>query len=104
MSEGVILEAPNTEEVVDGEIDEQEAPAEVPSVFSVINRYLVGGAEVSPPAEDGSRVLRLHSASGGAIIEANLSPELCGFVSNKLVAVEIIEEADEEAPDAGSGE
>lgn len=103
MAEGAILDPPETSEALDGEAKEPEAPQEVPSVFSVVNRYLVGGVEVSPPAEDGSRVVRLHSASGQAVVEANLSPQLCEFLSGKLVAVEVITQDDaEEAPeDAG---
>lgn len=104
MAEGAFLEAP-AEEIVGGEIEEPEGPQEVPSVFSVTNRYLVGRVEVSPPADDGSRVMRLHSASGGAIIEANLAPQLCEFISSKLVEVEVIEEVDAEVvEDAGTGE
>jgi len=87
------------EEVVDAEVVPDEAaveePKEVPSVFSVTNRYLVGAAEVSPPAEDGSRVIRLQSATGGAVVEANLSPELCVFISGKLVEVDVIAEEEE---------
>lgn len=97
MAEGVDL-APVPEEA-----EEQEGPQEVPSVFSITNRYLVGRMDISPPAEDGSRVMRLYSGNGGAIIEANLSPELCAFAALKLVEVEVIEEGDEEkeeAPDA----
>lgn len=63
---------------------EQEAP----SVFSVMNRYLVGRADVTPPADDGSRVMRLFSGDGGTTIEATLSSELCDFVAAKLVEVE----------------
>lgn len=97
--EGAILEP--VEDVVDAEVvpdeKEQEAPQEVPSVFSVTNRHLVGRLEVSPPSEeDGSRIVRLHSANGSAIIEANLSPQLCEFLSGKLIEVEVIEEADAE--------
>ena len=88
MSEGTILEAVPDEEAV----EEQEGAQEVPSVFSVTNRYLVGRLEVLPPAEDGSRVMRLYSGNGGAIIEANLSPQLCAFAAAKLEEVEIIEE------------
>lgn len=106
MGEPAILEPPETDEALGIDGDAPEGPQEVPSVFSVVNRYLVGGAEVSPPADDGSRVLRLHSASGQAVIEANLSPQLCTFLSGKLVAVEVIAE-DEDAKgdeDAGSSE
>lgn len=95
MAEGAILEQP--EEVV--ETDEQPVEEEVPSVFSVTNRYLVGRVEATPPAEDGSRLLRLHSASGAAVIEANLAPQLCEFVSEKLIEVEVITE-DEASEDA----
>lgn len=101
MAEGAILEPPAPDEAVEAESTEEDAPQEVPSVFSVVNRYLVGGVEVSPPIEDGSRVVRLHSASGQALIEANLSPQLCEFLAGKLVAVEVITQEDE---DAGSGE
>lgn len=73
-----------------------EKPQEVPSVFSVINRYLIGAADVSDPAEDGSRVLRLYSANGQAVVEAALAPQLCEFLSGKLVEVKIIEQDDEE--------
>ncbi len=58
---------------------------EAPSVFSVVNRHIVGGVEVSPPPqEDGSRTLRLYAASGGTVIEMNLSAQLCEFVAAKL--------------------
>lgn len=83
-----------------------ETPQEVPSVFSVVNRYIVGAVEVSPPVEDGSRVIRLQSANGAAVIEANLSPQLSTFLADKLNAVEIIAEDDEQpkSDDAGSGQ
>lgn len=61
-----------------------EGPQEVPSVMSVTNRYLVGRADVTPPDEDGSRIVRLFSGDGGTIIEANFSPQLCEFVAAKL--------------------
>jgi hypothetical protein len=70
--------------------EEQEAP----SVFSVVNRYIVGRAEVSPPAEDGSRIIRLFSGDDGTIIEAALSPELCAFIAVKLGKVEGAENGD----------
>lgn len=60
--------------------DQQEAP----SVFSVVNRYIVGQVDVAPPAEDGSRIIRLFSGDGGTIIETNLSAQLCEFVAAKL--------------------
>lgn len=82
------------------EADEQTGEQEAPSVFSVVNRHIVGRCDVSPPFEDGSRVLRLYSANGGTIIEANLSQQVCEFVSNKLVEVEIIAEGDEDASDS----
>lgn len=75
---------------------EETAPEEVPSVFSVTNRYLVGAAEVSDVAEDGSQIIRLSSASGGAVIEANLSPQLCVFIKGKLGAVKVVSEDEEE--------
>lgn len=100
MPEGVVLEQPDGAD---------EAPVqeptfdEVPSVFSVITRYLIGGGDVSKPEEDGSRMLRLYAASGQAIIEASLSPQLCAAIAEGLtkVEVEIIEEGD---GDAGAGE
>lgn len=102
-AEGAILEPP-VEEVVDGDVQEQEGPQEVPSVFSVINRYLVSAADVSPPAEDDSRVLRLFSSSG-AIVEVNLAPPLCEFISTKLVEVPVIaEDEGEVVEDAGPEE
>lgn len=104
MAEGVVLDTPTPDEALDGEGQEPEAPQEVPSVFSVVTRYLVGGVEVSPPAEDGSRVVRLHSASGQAVVEGNLSPQLCQFLSGKLVEVEVITQDDEEDEDAGPKE
>lgn len=97
MPEGAILEPPEPHEALDGQVQEPSAPQEVPSVFSVVTRYLVGGVDVSPPADDGSRVVRLHSASGQAVVEGNLSPQLCEFLSGKLVEVEVIAEDDEEA-------
>lgn len=72
-------------------------PEETPSVFSVVNRHIVGRADVSPAFEDGSRTLRLYSANGQTIIEANLSKPLCDFLSGKLVEVEVIEEDDADA-------
>lgn len=59
-------------------MQEQEAP----STVSVTHRYLVGQVEVSPPAEDGRRIVRLFS--GGTIIETDLSAQLCEFVAAKL--------------------
>jgi len=88
--EGKILEPPEAGEQT---TDLEEAP----SVFSVINRYLVGAADVTDPAEDGSRMLRLYSASGQAVVEVALSPQLCEFISQKLVEVKIIEQGDEDA-------
>src|SRR5512146_1849441 len=81
--QAVLLDKPTEEE--------QEAP----SVFSVVNRYIVGRAEVSPPAGDGSRVVRLISVNGGTIIEANLAPQLCDFVSAKLVEIPSAEEGED---------
>lgn len=100
MAEGAILESPE-EVVTDAEVveDGQEEQAEVPSVFSVITRHIVGSAEVSPPAQDGSRLLRLHSANGGTIIEASLSGNLSEFISVKLAEVEIIEEDADAGPE-----
>jgi hypothetical protein len=91
-----ILEPPADEATAPPVPAEETAPEEVPSVFSVTNRYLVGAAEVSDPAEDGSQIIRLASASGGAVIEANLSPQLCGFIKGKLGAVKVVSEDDEE--------
>lgn len=94
-----ILEPP-VEPVAEGElVEEPEEQQEVPSVFSVTNRYLVGRMEISPPALDGSRVMRLYSGNGVAVVEVNLSPQLCEFASAKLVEVEVIEE-DAEVEDA----
>ncbi len=87
------------------DVEEQEGSEEVPSVFSVTNRHLVGAADVSHPADDGSRTLRLISANQSAVIEASLSPRLCEFISGRLVAVEVIEEVDAEVvEDAGTKE
>lgn len=98
MAEGAILEPPVEEAAVEeAAAAEETAPEEVPSVMSVTTRYLIGAAEVSLPAEDGSRVLRLQSASGQAVIEANLSEELWGFIREKSTAVEVITEDDEDA-------
>lgn len=106
MGEPAILEPPEPDGAVAGAVNDDEQPAEVPSVFSVTNRHLVGAADVSLPAEDGSRVLRLFSANGSTVIEANLAPELCTFVSGKLIEVEVIAETDAEVVenDAGSKE
>lgn len=103
-AEGAILDPPEAVEgeVVEEPVEEPVEEQEVPSVFSVTNRYLVGRAEVTPPAEDGSRVVRLFSASGGAVIEANLAPQLCEFVSAKLVEVEVIAEDAEVIDDDAS--
>ena len=106
---GAILEPP-AEEVVDPEVvaeGGEQGPPEIPSVFSVVDRHIIGRVEVSPPAEDGSRVVRLYSANGASIIEANLAPPLCEFVSSELIKVEIIEEdavEAEEVEDARSAE
>ena len=91
-----ILEPP-VEAAAETSAEETEGPQEIPSVFSVVYRYLVGAANVSDPAEDGSRVVRLQSATGNAIIEADLSPQLCEFLSSKLVEVPIIEEGQDDA-------
>jgi hypothetical protein len=61
-------------------MQEQEAP----SVFSVVNRHVVGRVDLASPAEDGSRTLRLYAASGETVIESALSPELCAFIAAKL--------------------
>jgi hypothetical protein len=90
-----ILERPEEEEAVEDQ--PQGAPEDVPSVFSVTTRYLVGAAEVSDPAEDGSQVIRLGSASGNAVIAANLSPQLCEFISGKLGTTRAISEDDDDA-------
>jgi hypothetical protein len=84
-------------EAIEGKIAEATEAEEVPNVFSVTNRYLAGTAEVSDPAEDGSQVIRLGSASGGAVIEANLSPQLCAFISGKLGTTRVISEDDDDA-------
>lgn len=90
-----ILEPVPDEAAASSTPNEKAPPEEVPSVFSVTNRYLVGAAEVSDAGEDGSQVIRLASASGGAVIEANLSPQLCQFIKGKLGAVKAISEDDE---------
>ena len=95
MADAALLEPPAEEQAVAEQ--EQAGPSEVPSVMSVTNRYLIGAAEVSLPAEDGSRVLRLTSASGGAVIEANLSEELWAFIREKSTEVEVITEDDASA-------
>lgn len=97
--EGAILDPPEPDAAAEAEVEEVDGPQEVPSVFSVVHRYLVGAADVSEPAEDGSRVIRLQSAAGNAIVEANLSPQLCEFLSGKLVEVPVIEEGEEDAGD-----
>lgn len=109
MAEGAILEPP--EEVIDAEVVSEETvpeeQQEVPSVFSITNRHLVGRLAVTPPAEDGSRTMQLFSANGGTIVELNLSAQLCQFAALKLIEVEVIPEdgaeaeQTEEAPDAG---
>lgn len=96
MGEPAILEPPETDEAVAAEVDEQ--PEEVPSVFSVTTRHMIGAADVSPVAEDGSRVLRLFSGNGAVVIEANLAPRLCDFLGEKFTEVEVIAEGDEDAP------
>lgn len=63
---------------------QEAAEQEAPSVFSVVNRYIVGRVDVAPPADDGSRIVRLFSGDGATVIEAALSPELCEFVAAKL--------------------
>lgn len=78
-----------------------EDVALVPSVMSVVTNYMIGGAEVSPPAPDGSRMVKLQAAGGVSMVECALSKELCEFLADKLVSVDIIEQGDE---DAGSGE
>jgi hypothetical protein len=84
---------------VETDPQEPQEEQETPSVFSVATRYLVGRAEVAPPAEDGSRVVRLYSGNASTIIEANLAPQLCEFLATKLVEVAIIEEGVEDASD-----
>jgi hypothetical protein len=93
---------PTPEQEVGGE---EQGPQEVPSIFSVTTRFVVGRVDVSPPAADGSRVVRMFSGNGSTVIEANFSPEICEFVADKLVEVEVITQDDaEEVPDAGHGE
>lgn len=92
MSEGAILEALPDSEAAEESQEEQE----VPSVFSTTTNHLIGRADVSPPTEDGSRIMRLFSASGGAVVEANLSATICAFLASRLVAVEVIEEVIED--------
>lgn len=107
MPEGVDLSElpPEVAERVAQAEQEAQQGGEVPSVMSVTSRYLVGRVDVTPPADDGSRVLRLFSGNGGTIIEANLSPQLCEFAAAKLTEVEVIAAADaEEEPDAGHSE
>ena|SRR5665811_2638510 len=58
----------------------QEEP-EAPSAFSVVNRYIVSQVEVSAPAPDGSRIIRLFSGDGGTIIETNLSAQREGIAA-----------------------
>ncbi len=87
----------------DAPVEGEEGPQEVPSVFSVTNRYVVGRVDVSPPGEDGSRVVRMFSGNGGTVIEVNLSPQLCEFVSDKLVEVEVITQGDDEEDEDAAG-
>lgn len=90
--------APEPETVAEPTVEGE--PQEAPSVFSVINRHIVGRVDVSPPFPDGSRVVVLQSANGATLVEANLSLPICEFLSQKLVEVEVIAEGDEDAAPA----
>lgn len=89
-------EAPGTEVEAAAETE----PQEVPSVVAVTNRYLVGSVDVGDPSEDGSRLLRLHSASGATVIEANLSPQVWDFLRVKSSEVKIVTQDEVEDADA----
>lgn len=95
--EGALLEQPEAADA-SGATEDAAAQEEAPSVFSVINRYLIGAVDVSDPAEDGSRMLRLYSASGQAIVETAMSSQLCEHIATKLAEVKVIEQGDEDAP------
>lgn len=99
MGEVAVLEPPEEtpgEEVV---ADSAAEPQEVPSVVAVTNRYLIGGVDIGEAAEDGSRVLRLHSATAAVVIEANLSPQVWDFIRAKSTEVKIVTQEDEDAND-----
>jgi hypothetical protein len=104
---GQIAQPEIEEAIAAAQAEEQEGPQEIPSVFSVTTRYLVGRVDVTPSAEDGSRIIRLMSGNGATVVEANLSPSLCEFIGTKLTEVEVIaEDADieEGAPDGAERE
>lgn len=97
-ADDVLIDAPD-----EAAAEEQTEGQEIPSVFSVINRHLVGAADVSDPAPDGSRMLRLYSANGQSVIEAALAPQLCEFLAGKLMAVRVITEDEEPEDDSDAG-
>lgn len=97
--EGKLLDQPAPDQP--GPEVSQDGEPQVPSILAVINNHIIGGASVSLPAEDGSRLLKLISVNGTTTIEASLSAELVTYLSDALVAVQIIEQGDE---DAGSTE
>lgn len=81
----------------------QEGAPQVPSIVSLTNNYVINAADVSAPsAEDGSRLVKLIAANGGVVIDAALSAELCAYLAEALVAIEVIEQ--EEGEDAAPGE
>jgi hypothetical protein len=98
--EGHLLEQPDAAEP---EVT-QEGEPQVPSILAVINNHVIGGANVSLPAEDGSRLLKLISVNGATTIEASLSKELCSYLAESLVAVQVVEQGEEDDPDAEAGE
>lgn len=68
-----------------------DEPAPIPSVAAITQRFLVHGVNLTPPEEDGSRILALHSR-GGVLIEASLSPDVWQHIK------EVVN--DEKAPDS----
>lgn len=80
-----------------GAVAEAEGRQELPSIVAITNRHVIGGVDVSVPAEDGSRVVKLLSVNGQLLIDLDLSANVCDILATNLVAVEIIEEEGSDA-------
>jgi hypothetical protein len=74
-----------------------DAPAAVPSVAAITQRFLVHSVNLTPEEEDGSRILALHSR-GGVLIEASLGPDVWQHIK-EVVNAEKTAELEAEKPE-----
>lgn len=98
--EGQILTPPGDQPV---EGPPEGAVQELPSIVAITNRHVIGGVDVSVPAEDGSRVVKLISVNGQLVIDLDLSANVCDILATNLVAVEVIEEEGADATGDAAG-